>query len=106
MLVIFIAMLFFTGEVYGQPGGGGGLGIGSFYSNKLDLIDISSDTSFKIRFFSMFEGKTHKEFFMFQSLPKESGEVLIFDHHYGYRIPSIDDADKNGYSKEGSCQRM
>jgi len=102
--VFIFPMLLFAGKLYAQPGGGGGLGIVDFYSSKLDRLDISSDTSLKIRTFSMLEGKLNQERYMFQPLPKENGKVRIYHPDYGTRLPPTDDRD--GYSDKSSIQRM
>jgi tetratricopeptide (TPR) repeat protein len=96
--VFILSCLLITGRLWAQPGGGGGLNIGSFYNSKLDSIPILTDPSLKIRSFLLKEGDIVHETFLFQTLLKEKS---LKWYRSGFTLPPYG----NDYSGSSS-QRM
>ncbi|NII28546.1 hypothetical protein HB364_25915 [Pseudoflavitalea sp. X16] len=99
-------LLLFTGQLYGQPGGGGGLIINNLYNDKLDKIDLLTDTSLKIRTFILAGEKIYQETFLYPKLLKGYSKARINGRASGFSLPSTADIDENSYSDAGSNQRM
>jgi tetratricopeptide (TPR) repeat protein len=105
-LFFLFLLLLVSGKVAAQPGGGGGLVIGSLFSNKLDSINLLTDTALSIRTFILAEGKVYQETFLYQIFLKEKGNLRISRHHHGFGLPPANDINEDRYADRESNQRM
>ena len=103
---IILNLLLFSRPLFAQPGGGGGLSIGSLYDEKLERIDFFSDSSIKIRTFILNGEKIHQETFLFQRLLNQKVNRAINSLVYKFLLPPSDDIDVDGYLDNQSNQRM
>src|ERR1043166_8678021 len=105
VLFMYLA-LSFNAPLFAQPGGGGGLVISNFYSDKLERIDLLHNPSLKIRTFLLSGTNIAQETFLFEKFQKENGKPVINSPAYGFGLPSPMEPGVDAYPHRKSDQRM
>ncbi len=104
LLNTFIILIFLTGQLYSQPGGGGGLLISNIYNNKYEKLNILTDTTLKLRTFNLLRDSIYQETFIREIFVTEKGKMRINQEYFKFGPFPKKDMNVDGYDNNESNQ--